>query len=278
MIYIDGYGYTENSLYTAGTVNVVSNTSETASGTISGQSAFESVLATETANLKEQEKTYNLNEIFKEASEKYGISEDLLKAVAYNESRFKADATSYAGAMGIMQLMPQTAKYLGVEDAYDPYDNIMGGAKLLRQLSDMYDGDEKLMIAAYNAGSGNVEKYGGVPPFEETQNYVQKVLDTLNKGVDTDGITVTGRNNEKTYDNTYEKDQDSIVSTAESNETFSYDEYQLLMTYFEQMMKIIQDMGDDSRTSEDNDDDSLTDLFRLGRGNITYNNSTINLF
>lgn len=278
MIYIDGYGYTENSLYTAGTVNVVSNTSETASGTISGQSAFESVLATETANLKEQEKTYNLNDIFKEASEKYGISEDLLKAVAYNESCFKADATSYAGAMGIMQLMPQTAKYLGVEDAYDPYDNIMGGAKLLRQLSDMYDGDEKLMIAAYNAGSGNVEKYGGVPPFEETQNYVQKVLDTLNKGVDTDGITVTGRNNEKTYDNTYEKDQDSIVSTAESNETFSYDEYQLLMTYFEQMMKIIQDMGDDSGTSEDNDDDSLTDLFRLGRGNITYNNSTINLF
>ncbi len=278
MIYIDGYGYTENSLYNAGKINAVSNTSETDPGTISKQSAFEDILSTETANLNEQEKTYNLNDIFREASEKYDISEDLLKAVAYNESRFQADATSYVGAMGIMQLMPQTAKYLGVEDAYDPYDNIMGGAKLLRQLSDMYDGNEKLMIAAYNAGSGNVEKYGGVPPFEETQNYVQKVLDTLNKGVDTDGITVTGRNDKKTAD--------SIVNTVETdkavsgtlNESFSYDEYQLLMTYFEQMMKIIQDMGDDSQAEKNNDDDSLTDLFRLSRGNITYNNSTIKLF
>lgn len=278
MIYIDGYGYTENSLYAAGKINNVNSTSETESGTISGQSVFEDILSTKTADLNEQEKTYNLNDIFKEASEKYNISEDLLKAVAYNESRFQADATSYAGAMGIMQLMPQTAKYLGVEDAYDPYDNIMGGAKLLSQLSDMYDGNEKLMIAAYNAGSGNVEKYGGVPPFEETQNYVQKVLDTLNKGVDTEGITVAGRSDKKTAD--------SMVSTGDVNknvsgtlnESFSYDEYQLLMTYFEQMMKIIQNMSDDGQSSENSDDDSLTDLFRLGRGNITYNNSTINLF
>lgn len=278
MIYIDGYGYTENSLYVAGKINNVNSTSETESGTISGQSVFEDILSTKTADLNEQEKTYNLNDIFKEASEKYNISEDLLKAVAYNESRFQADATSYAGAMGIMQLMPQTAKYLGVEDTYDPYDNIMGGAKLLSQLSDMYDGNEKLMIAAYNAGSGNVEKYGGVPPFEETQNYVQKVLDTLNKGVDTEGITVAGRSDKKTAD--------SMVSTGDVNknvsgtlnESFSYDEYQLLMTYFEQMMKIIQNMSDDGQSSENSDDDSLTDLFRLGRGNITYNNSTINLF
>ena len=76
-----------------------------------------------------------------------------------------------------MQLMPKTAEGLGVTDSYDPRQNILGGAKLISQLLDKYDGDKSLALAAYNAGSGNVSKYGGIPPFKETQNYVKKVLE-----------------------------------------------------------------------------------------------------
>ena len=78
--------------------------------------------------------------------------------------------------MGVMQLMPSTAKSLGVTDAYNARDNIMGGAKVISDHLSRYDGDLSLALAAYNAGSGNVAKYGGVPPFTETQNYIKKVL------------------------------------------------------------------------------------------------------
>ena len=93
------------------------------------------------------------------------------------ESNFRASATSRCGAMGVMQLMPGTAKSLGVTDAYDARQNIMAGSKYLAKLLDKYDGDTKLALAAYNAGSGNVAKYGGIPPFKETQNYVKRVLE-----------------------------------------------------------------------------------------------------
>lgn len=299
MIYIDGYGYVNNNIYATENVAGVTNPTSATDTSNTLTDTFEDILATETANLEAQEKTYNLNDIFKEASEKYNISEDLLKAIAYNESRFKPDVTSYAGAMGIMQLMPSTAKYLGVEDAYDPYDNIMGGAKLLSQLSEMYDGNEKLMIAAYNAGAGNVEKYGGVPPFKETQNYVEKVLNTLNTGVNTDGIVVTARVDDKAGNTVNDSamaavngatstdilsENASIQNTGMSklvsdalSERFTYDEYKLLMTYFEQMLDIIQSMGEDNSSSKEEEDDSLADLFRLGGSNIVYNKSTINL-
>ncbi|MFU0832351.1 MAG: Membrane-bound lytic murein transglycosylase F [Oscillospiraceae bacterium] len=116
-----------------------------------------------------------LDDIFKRASQAYNVPENLLKAVAKTESGFRADAVSRCGAQGIMQLMPSTAQSLGVTDAFDPEQNIMGGAKYLSSLLDRY-GNVKLALAAYNAGSGNVEKYGGIPPFEETQKYVEKVL------------------------------------------------------------------------------------------------------
>lgn len=117
-----------------------------------------------------------LDEIFDEAASKYGVDAKFLKAIAKCESDFSTECTSRSGAMGIMQLMPQTAASLGVTNAYDPYQNIMGGARYISEKLAQYNGDKSLALAAYNAGSGNVAKYGGIPPFKETQNYVAKVM------------------------------------------------------------------------------------------------------
>lgn len=132
--------------------------------------------------LKEQLSTTSLEEIFQKAASTYGVDENLLKAIAKAESDFDPNATSKSGAMGIMQLMPATAKSLGVTDAYDPEQNIMGGAKYIASMLKKYDGNVSYALAAYNAGSGNVDKYGGIPPFEETQNYVTKILGYLQDG------------------------------------------------------------------------------------------------
>lgn len=129
-----------------------------------------------------------LNEIFDRAASTYGIDVDLLKAVARQESNFTANATSSSGAMGIMQLMPGTAKSLGVKNAYDPEENIMGGAKLLASHLKKYNGNVTLALAAYNAGSGAVDKYHGVPPYSETQNYVKKILQYYDSGAEAPDI------------------------------------------------------------------------------------------
>lgn len=128
--------------------------------------------------------------IFKKASNTYGIDVDLLKAVAYAESNFKNNVTSSAGAMGIMQLMPATAKYLGVENPFDPEQNIMGGAKLLAENLNKYNGNISLALAAYNCGSNAVDKYNGIPPYGETQAYVKKILQYYNKGISVPNATV----------------------------------------------------------------------------------------
>ena len=117
-----------------------------------------------------------LNEYFKQAAETYGVDVNLLKCIAYAESNFRPNATSGSGAMGVMQLMPKTAEGLGVLDAYDAEQNIMGGAKYISIQLERFNGDVELALAAYNAGPGNVQKYGGIPPFEETQNYVKKIM------------------------------------------------------------------------------------------------------
>jgi len=124
----------------------------------------------------------DLDAIFDAAGQKYNISPDLLKAVAKVESNFKADATSPVGAMGIMQIMPGTAKYLGVDDPYNPEQSIMGGAKYLKEQLDRFEGDVELALAAYNAGWPAVKKHGGIPPFRETQAYVPKVLGYMGGG------------------------------------------------------------------------------------------------
>lgn len=124
-------------------------------------------------------KTYSkaqILNIISDISKKYDIDENLVKAVVRQESGFRHNAVSSCGALGLMQLMPSTARGLGVVDPFDPAQNIEGGVKYLKAKLKKYNGNLILALAAYNAGSGNVDKYGGVPPFKETQNYVKNIL------------------------------------------------------------------------------------------------------
>ena len=132
----------------------------------------------------------SLENIFAGAAKEFGINENFLKAVAQAESGFDPDAVSYCGAQGIMQLMPYTAESYGVTDPFDARQNVYAGAQMLSELLDSYDGNATLALAAYNAGSGSVQKYGGVPPYEETLNYISKINDILGgaKGPKTDVV------------------------------------------------------------------------------------------
>lgn len=175
--------------------------------------------------LNEVQSDGTLASIFDKASKTYGVSLSLLTAMAKQESNFQADATSKSGAMGIMQLMPATAAHFGCTNPYDPEQNIMAGAKYISELLDKYDGNVSLALAAYNAGSGSVDKYGGIPPFTETQNYVAKITAYMEEGVTLpDGTAVSGSS-----DSNFAS---SLLSRLGSdgfeeilNKIFSYDDY-----------------------------------------------------
>ena len=159
--------------------------------------------------------TTTLADIFRRASEKYGVSYDFLTAVAKAESDFNPNCVSSAGAKGIMQIMPAEAKGLGIQDVFDSEQNIMGSAKLLAAHLKKFNGDTTLAAAAYNAGSGRVKQYGGVPPFKETQNYVKKIAAYMKEGVTVPDKTVTVSPNKLSGDVT--KSQKKAAGT--SNQT-----------------------------------------------------------
>jgi hypothetical protein len=124
----------------------------------------------------------DLRDLAAEAARRHGLEPALVAAVVAVESGFRADAVSPKGAQGLMQLMPGTARSLGVANAFDPAANLDGGSRHLRQLVDAYDGDLKRALAAYNAGGGAVARHGGVPPYRETRDYVRKVLKRYRSG------------------------------------------------------------------------------------------------
>ncbi len=185
MIYIEGLGLIDET-------NSIHPTGRTAAPVTEQAVSFDDVLAGENAKINGTS-SYDLNAIFKAAADKYGLSESLLKSVAYTESGYDVNIGSAAGAQGIMQLMPFVSESMGVTDPYDPYQSIMAGAKILAGYRDMYDGNVNLMLAAYNAGAGNVAKYGGIPPFKETQTYVALVKKRMEEGVPEPGqVTLAG--------------------------------------------------------------------------------------
>jgi soluble lytic murein transglycosylase-like protein len=116
------------------------------------------------------------NEVIREAATLYQIPEELVRAVIKVESDYDPRAVSRAGAQGLMQLMPETAQRMQVRDIMDPRENILGGVRYLRVLANMFNGNLQLTLAGYNAGENAVVKHGGIPPFDETEDYVVKVL------------------------------------------------------------------------------------------------------
>ena len=122
------------------------------------------------------ERFHRYDTFIRGAAQRYSLPEALVRAVIHTESNYNPHAVSRVGAMGLMQLMPATAKYLGVTKPFDPRQNIYGGTKYLRLLANRFNGDMVLVIAGYHAGAGAVQKYGGVPPYETTRGYVRAVL------------------------------------------------------------------------------------------------------
>ncbi len=116
------------------------------------------------------------DEAIRQAATLYQLPEALVRAVIMVESNFDPRAVSHAGAQGLMQLMPETAARMEIRDSFDPRENIFGGVRYLRVLANLFNGDLELTIAGYNAGEGAVMRHGGIPPYEETQDYVVKVV------------------------------------------------------------------------------------------------------
>ena len=178
--------------------------------------------------------TESMESIFQEAAQLYGLGVNFLKAIGKAESGFNPQAVSSAGAQGVMQLMPATARSLGVEDSFDARSNIMGGAKYIAGLLERYQGNKVLALSAYNAGSGNVDKYGGVPPFKETQNYIQKVLSYAGEDMDLSGVLTTGAAGSSAYQSALDVLSKLAAGTGSMGLSFSQEDAQ----YMVEMMRL----------------------------------------
>lgn len=219
--------------------------------------------------------TASLDEIFDEASKTYNVPKNLIKAIAKAESDFNPNATSRKGAQGIMQLMPGTAKELGVSDAYDPYQNIMGGTKYIGQILQSYHGDIKLALAAYNAGFDKVAKYGGVPPYEETRNFIAKITQYMDEGVNLPDAfySVAGG---------IGKDGIAMAASLEEAEEgyyhdilerlFSYEDY---LKFVDLYMKV-QEAQEDKEKKEDQEQEQKSESYDAYK-RLQYNPAVINL-
>lgn len=229
--------------------------------------------------LKKNSQDIKYEDIFNQVSAQTGVSAQLLKAVAQAESGCRSDAVSSCGAVGVMQLMPATAKAYGVTDPFDAYENISGGAKLLSDLLEKYNGNVTLSLAAYNAGSGNVSKYGGVPPFKETINYIDKINKLLSNALDNDSTTIEGA---QPTQGIFISDADDSVDwpdiqisqnilekslqPAAKSDNFSYNEL-LLKRIYETIMAV--DTEDQNKTGNT---DVINDVVTAEE--ISYNNNT----
>ena len=154
--------------------------------------------------------------IIQQAAQQHGVSEGLIKAVMHTESGFNVNARSPVGAQGLMQLMPATARRFNVSNAYDPHENIMAGAKYLAWLLKRFNGNTRLAIAAYNAGEGNVDKYGDVPPFRETRDYVKRVTSRY-QNLYASGIGASANNNAITANNNSNTQSQNTQVIAQSD-------------------------------------------------------------
>ena len=153
---------------------VVRSSKKTKSRTSAKKSA--SARATGSSRSKDPARYSRYNGLIGEAAHIYQLPDSFIRAVMRVESDFNPTVVSRAGAMGLMQLMPKTARSMGVSDPFDARQNILGGARYLRILANRFKGDLVLTVAAYNAGEGAVQKYDGIPPYKETQRYVRRVL------------------------------------------------------------------------------------------------------
>ena len=206
----------------------------------------------------------SMDQIFQEAAKKYEVPVDLLKAIGKAESNFNANAVSRAGAQGVMQLMPGTAKELGVTDPFNAEQNIMAGAKYISGMLKKYDGDTRLALAAYIAGSGNVAKYNGIPPFKETQGYVKKVMGYYGGG----NIEIAENNSSTSVSAAEAVSKTStqwnlgFLLPSDSSTTTEVEELNSLFTYEDYMrfIELLLDEEEDKSTKEQQENNSSKEL------------------
>ncbi|MFA9378041.1 MAG: lytic transglycosylase domain-containing protein [Lachnotalea sp.] len=236
------------------------STADSSVATTSEVSSFSSFLG----------ETSTLNNIFEKAANKYNVSVGLLKAVGKQESNFDPNAVSRCGAQGVMQLMPATAASLGVTDSFDAEQNIMAGAKYLSELLNTYNGNTSYALAAYNAGGNNVNKYGGIPPFKETQEYVVKVTAYMQTGVDVPDAIYSSKS---TYNDTITNDKglpDNLLKAMEELEdSFNYDDYLNFINLF------VNNNDSSSNNEDEKTNNSTSESSSLNQ--INYSPAILNL-